>query len=133
MAFHIRNCVGTRDDRSFAVQWLACALPCRRFADALAVVCARLRVDGGRSSFTVRDLHPLLLAGLPAHSENLHNKRHDNSPRSRPTHRAPPTIHSEKLIAAAIAGASHGVDLLRTGRTRRPTPQSILLAHQVRA
>src|SRR5947209_14517687 len=43
MAFHIRNCVGTRDDRSFAVQWLACALPCRRFAGALADVCARLR------------------------------------------------------------------------------------------
>src|SRR4030081_2912315 len=71
MAFHIRNCVGTRDDRSFAVQWLACALPCRRFADALADVCARLRADVGRYSFTVRDLHPLLLAGLPAHSENL--------------------------------------------------------------
>src|SRR6266481_8335026 len=76
MAFHIRNCVGTRDDRSFAVQWLACALPCRRFAGALAGVCARLGADVDRYSFTVRDLHPLLLAGLPAHSENLHNKRH---------------------------------------------------------
>src|SRR6266478_7144375 len=73
MAFHIRNCVGTRDDRSFAVQWLACALPCRRFADALTGVCARLRADVDRYSFTVRDLHPLLLAGLPAHSANLHN------------------------------------------------------------
>src|SRR5580704_8716853 len=72
MAFHIRNCVGTRDDRSFAVQWLACAFPCRRFAGALADVCARLRADVGRYSFTVRDLHPLLLAGLPAHSETLH-------------------------------------------------------------
>src|SRR5262245_48233453 len=72
MAFHIRNCVGTRDDRSFAVQWLACALPCRRFADVLTDVCARLGVGVVRCSFTVRDLHPLLLAGLPAHSENLH-------------------------------------------------------------
>src|ERR1700682_4872825 len=72
MAFHIRNCVGTRDDRSFAVQWLACAFPCRRFAGALADVCARLRADVGRYSFIVRDLHPLLLAGLPAHSENLY-------------------------------------------------------------
>src|SRR5271169_3719382 len=72
MAFHIRNCVGTRDDRSFAVQWLACAFPCRRFAGALADVCARLRADVDRYSFTVRDLHPLLLAGLPAHSETLH-------------------------------------------------------------
>src|SRR6266481_3542595 len=76
MAFHIRNCVGTRDDRSFAVQWLACALPCRRFAGALAGVCARLGADVDRYSFTVRDLHPLLLAGLPAHSENLHRSRH---------------------------------------------------------
>src|SRR6266446_10102388 len=75
MAFHIRNCVGTRDDRSFAVQWLACALPCRRFAGALADVCARLGADVDRYSFTVRDLHPLLLAGLPAHSENLHGSR----------------------------------------------------------
>src|SRR5882672_9389497 len=76
MAFHIRNCVGTRDDRSFAVQWLACALPCRRFADALAGVCARLGASAGRYSFTVRDFHPLLLAGLPAHSETLHKSGH---------------------------------------------------------
>src|SRR5713101_5491012 len=84
MAFHIRNCVGTRDDRSFAVQWLACALPCRRFAGALADVCARFGADVGRYSFTVRDLHPLLLAGLPAHSETLHQsgppRRRQRSP-----------------------------------------------------
>src|SRR3982074_2969124 len=73
MAFHIRNCVGIRDDRAFAVQWLACALPCRRFTPALADDGARLRAGVDRYSFTVRDLHPLLLAGLPAHSENLHN------------------------------------------------------------
>src|ERR1700704_4104495 len=72
MAFHIRNCVGIRDDRAFAVQWLACALPCRRFTPALADDGARLRAGVDRYSFTVRDLHPLLLAGLPAHSENLH-------------------------------------------------------------
>src|ERR1035441_10607951 len=72
MAFHIRNCVGTRDDRSFAVQWLACTLPCRRFAGVLTDVCARLGADADRYSFTVRDSHPLLLVGLPAHSENLH-------------------------------------------------------------
>src|SRR5882724_8204094 len=75
MAFHIRNCVGTRDDRSFAVQWLACAFPCRRFAGALAGVCARLRADVDRYSFIVRDLHPLLFAGLPAHSETLRRSR----------------------------------------------------------
>src|ERR1019366_5597173 len=73
MAFHIRNCVGTRDDRSFAVQWLACTLPCRRFAGVLTEVCARLGADADRYSFTVRDSHPLLLVGLPSHSENLHN------------------------------------------------------------
>src|SRR6266446_5561148 len=82
VAFHIRNCVGTRDDRSFAVQWLACALPCRRFADALAGVCARLGASAGRYSFTVRDFHPLLLAGLPAHSETLHRNRHWNAIRT---------------------------------------------------
>src|SRR4030081_3872747 len=75
MAFHIRNCVGIRDDRAFAVQWLACALPCRRFTPALADDGARLRAGVDRYSFTVRDLHPLLLAGLPAHSENLHNNK----------------------------------------------------------
>src|SRR5262245_11970955 len=36
VAFHIRTCVGIRDDKSFALPWLACALPCRRFADILA-------------------------------------------------------------------------------------------------
>src|ERR1700686_2136689 len=41
------------------------------FANALASACARLRADVDRYSFTVRDLHPLLLAGLPAHSETL--------------------------------------------------------------
>ena len=44
----------------------------RRFALALADDGARLRADVGRYSFTVRDSHPLLLAGLPAHSKNHH-------------------------------------------------------------
>ena len=35
----------------------------------------RLGADVDRYSFTVRDSHPLLLAGLPAHSENLHSTR----------------------------------------------------------
>jgi len=29
-----------------------------------------------RYSFNVRDFHPLLLAGLPAHSKNQHKHRH---------------------------------------------------------
>ena len=49
---------------TFAVPWLAYALPCRRFAGALAGACARLGADVDRYSFTVRDLHPLLLAGF---------------------------------------------------------------------
>ena len=52
---------------SIAAQWLACTYPCRRFADTLADACARLGADVVRYSFIAGDLHPLLLAGLPAH------------------------------------------------------------------
>jgi len=52
----------------FAARWLAYALPCRRFAAALADDDARLGAGVGRYSFTVVDLHHLLLAGLPAHT-----------------------------------------------------------------
>src|SRR5262249_49716425 len=52
-------------------QWLAYALPCRRFAAALTDVHARFRVDVGRSSFIVSDLHRLLVAALPAHCERF--------------------------------------------------------------
>jgi hypothetical protein len=51
----------------FEAQWLAYALPYRRFANALASACARLGADVDRYSFIVVDLHHLLLAGLPAH------------------------------------------------------------------
>ena len=47
VAFRQRNDVGTRDEGTFAAQWLAYAV---------------------RSSFIVMDLHHLFLAGLPAHS-----------------------------------------------------------------
>jgi hypothetical protein len=36
VAFRQRNDVGTQDEGTFAAQWLACTLPCQRFADALA-------------------------------------------------------------------------------------------------
>ena len=52
----------------FAAQWLAYALPYRRFAAALADDDARLGAGVGRYSFTVVDLHHLLPAGLPAHT-----------------------------------------------------------------
>ena len=68
MAFRFANGVGTRDFLTFTAQWLACALPYRRFAAALADDDARLGAGVVRYSFTVMDLHHLLLAGLPAHS-----------------------------------------------------------------
>ena len=55
------------EPRDFAAQWLACVLPCRRFAPALAGRHARLGADVGRYSFIAVDLHHILLAGLPAH------------------------------------------------------------------
>ena len=60
------NGVGARNIVLFAAQWLAYALPCRRFAAALADDGARLGADVDRYSFIVVDLHHLLLAGLPA-------------------------------------------------------------------
>ncbi len=35
VAFHIRDCVGIRDFRSIAAQWLACTFPCQRFTIVL--------------------------------------------------------------------------------------------------
>jgi hypothetical protein len=52
---------------AFAAQWLAYALPYRRFAGTLADDDARLGADADRYSFIVSDFHRLLLAGLPAH------------------------------------------------------------------
>ena len=67
VAFRYTDSVSTRNKFSFAAQWLACTFPCRRFADVLAKVRARLGADVGRYSFIAVDLHHLLLAGLPAH------------------------------------------------------------------
>jgi hypothetical protein len=51
----------------FEAQWLAYALPYRRFTAALTDDSARLGADVVRYSFIAVDLHHLLLAGLPAH------------------------------------------------------------------
>ena len=59
IAFRQENGVGTRE-RTFAAQWVACALPYRRFA----IAGARLGADAVRYSFIVADFHRLLLAGL---------------------------------------------------------------------
>jgi len=69
IAFRTQHSVGVRVEHSFAAQWLAYALPYRRFALTLAGNDARLGADVGRYSFTVVDLHHLLLAGRPAHVE----------------------------------------------------------------
>src|SRR6516165_8853602 len=69
VAFRVRNSVGPRVS-AFAAQWLAYALPYRRFVAVLADANARLGVDVDRYSFIVVDLHHLLLAGLPAHFES---------------------------------------------------------------
>ena len=45
VAFRLQNSVGAQDDVDFAAQWLAYAIPCRRFADVLADACARLGAD----------------------------------------------------------------------------------------
>jgi hypothetical protein len=68
IAFHQQNGVGTRNDVDFAAQWLAYAIPYRRFADTLTDACARLGADVVCYSFIVTDFHRLLLAGLPAHA-----------------------------------------------------------------
>ena len=73
VAFRARNSVGTRE-RAFEAQWLAYALPCRRFVGVLTDANARLGADVVRYSFIVMDLHHLLLAGLPAHFESCHNR-----------------------------------------------------------
>jgi hypothetical protein len=67
VAFRPVDGVGARDKHSFAAQWLACAFPCRRFADSLADVGARLGADVVRYTLIMLDSHQLLLAGLPAH------------------------------------------------------------------
>src|SRR5215471_2649967 len=71
VAFRLRNSVGAQDMNLYEAQWLAYALPYRRFAVALADGRARLRVDADRYSFIVSDLHQLLLAGFSGALRNI--------------------------------------------------------------
>jgi hypothetical protein len=64
VAFHENDHVGTRDYQAFAAQWLAYALPCRRFAVTLTGANARLGADVARYAFIVGDFHLLLFAGF---------------------------------------------------------------------
>jgi hypothetical protein len=65
VVFRAVNGVGARD-MPFVAQWLAYALPCRRFAHALASVHTQLGADVDRYFFMAVDFHHLLLAGLLA-------------------------------------------------------------------
>jgi hypothetical protein len=64
VAFRPFNSVGARNHVSFVAQWLACALPGRRFARTLADTGARRGANADRYSFIVVDSHHLLLAGF---------------------------------------------------------------------
>ena len=90
VAFRARNSVGARE-RAFEAQWLAYALPCRRFVGVLTGANARLGADVVRYTFIVVDLHHLLLAGLPAHFESSH-------PSSVRYVRAPLTYRTQTLL-----------------------------------
>jgi len=70
VAFRVVERVGTQNYPNFAAQWLAYALPYRRFARTLADADARLGAGVGHYSFTVMDFHHPLLAGLPAHRQS---------------------------------------------------------------
>lgn len=71
LAFRFRYSVGIREGGSFAAQWLAYTLPCRRFACSLADAYARLGANVVRYTFIAMDLHHLLLAGLYRRTPNI--------------------------------------------------------------
>ena len=75
LAFRNEYSVGARFYLTFAAQWLAYAIPCRRFAGILADTCARLGADVVCYSFIAVDFHHLLLAGLPAHAHKEHFRK----------------------------------------------------------
>ena len=97
VAFRARNSVGTRG-LAFAAQWLAYALPYRRFVGALTDANARLGADVDRYSFIVVDLHHLLLAGLPAHFESYMPSQAVTSPSRKKlsAHSRSSPIHCER-------------------------------------
>ena len=69
VAFRDSEHVGTRDYLVYAAQWLAYALPYRRFACILTDNDARLEADMDRYSFIVADFHLLLFAGFDRRTE----------------------------------------------------------------
>jgi hypothetical protein len=123
-AFRQGNNVGTLIDNDFAAQWLAYTLPYRRFADTLAEACARLGAGVDRYSFTVMDLHHLLLAGLPAHSLALrpaHSRGHQFVTRyPKASDISSPPCLLRLLPAGAVAG--WGLHPLESAALSRRTP-----------
>src|SRR5438105_3518879 len=107
VAFRTRNSVGTRG-LAFAAQWLAYALPYRRFAAVLADANARLGADVDRYSFIVVDLHHLLLAGLPAPFESSH-----------PSH----AVRSLPANTRTLRRRREALDCLRFVRTQPEGPE----------
>jgi hypothetical protein len=121
----------------FGAQWLAYALPYRRFVDVLASGNARLGVDVVRYAFIVSDFHRLLLAGLPAHFESYMPSHavglRDVSARSSSSHgacsgdyTAPPSIFaiiSEPSDQRPAPGRGHATRLVpyvcREGETEQ--------------
>jgi hypothetical protein len=69
IAFRDFEHVGTRVAQVFAAQWLAYALPYRRFAVSLTSADARLGADADRYPFTVVDFDLLLFAGFDRRTE----------------------------------------------------------------
>ena len=81
VAFRDLKRVGTRDCTCFAAQWLAYALPCRRFARTLTSANARLGAELDRYAFLMVGSHHQLPAGLPAHSHQVETStRHQHDP-----------------------------------------------------
>lgn len=82
IAFRATYRVGTPEIITYAAQWLACTLPCRRFTATLADARARLGANVDRYSFTATDSHRLLLAGLPAHKLLIYRAKRASSVQS---------------------------------------------------
>ena len=100
VAFRDLKRIGTRDCTCFAAQWLAYALPCRRFARTLTSANARLGAELDRYAFLMVGSHHQLPAGLPAHSHQVETStRHQHDPIELPADFRPQ--HRQHLMAVA--------------------------------
>src|ERR1700730_14815741 len=109
-ALETASAPGTID---FVAQWLAYALPYRRFAAVLANGNARLGADVVRYTFIVSDFHRLLLAGLPAHFES---DMASHAVQSRRRHfRAWKNARSVARVPLALRGGRGGLCVTHAG------------------